>query len=87
MTCNPRWDDITNELLLGQVAHDHPDLLARIFKSKFEDFKDDVVNKRVLSSVIASVQVFEFQKKGFPHAHMLLIIDEDDKLHNPEDHD
>ena len=32
------------------------------------------------------MQVFEFQKRVLQHAHMLIILSEDDKLHNPEDY-
>uniref|UniRef100_A0A2N9INS4 ATP-dependent DNA helicase n=1 Tax=Fagus sylvatica TaxID=28930 RepID=A0A2N9INS4_FAGSY len=87
MTCNPGWDEIRNELLPGQIAQDRPDLLTRVFKSKFEQFKHDVVNIGVFGTVIAYVYVFEFQKRGLPHVHMLLIIDENDKLRNPDDYD
>ena len=62
-------------------------MLARVFKSKFEELKDDIVVKGVLKRVIVYVQVFEFQKRGLPHAYMLIILDEDDKLHNPKDYD
>ena len=62
-------------------------MLARVFKSKFEELKDDIVVKGILRRVIAYVHVFEFQKKGLPHAHMLIILDEDDKLQNLEDFD
>ena len=61
--------------------------MARIFKAKFEEFKDDIVNKRVLGRVVAHVHVFEFQKRGLPHVHMLLILDDNDKLHSPDDYD
>ncbi|XP_075654860.1 uncharacterized protein LOC142625034 [Castanea sativa] len=87
MTCNPGWEEIQSELLPAQTAQDRPDLLARVFKSKFEELKDDIVVKGVLGRVIVYVQVFEFQKRGLPHAHMLIILDEDDKLHNPDDYD
>ena len=43
MTCNLGWEEIQNELLPTQTAQDHPDLLARVFKSKFEELKDDIV--------------------------------------------
>ena len=86
MTCNPGWEEIQNELLLAQTAQDHPDLLARVFKLKFEELKDDTVVKGVLERVIVYVQVFEFQKRGLPHAYMLIIFDEDDKLRDLEDH-
>ena len=70
MTYNPGWEEIQNELL---PAKDRPDLLARVFKSKFAKLKDDIVVKGVLGRVIVFVQVFEFQKRGLPHAHMLII--------------
>ena len=60
MTCNPGWEEIQNELLPPQTAQDRPDLLARVFKSKFEELKDDIVVKGVLGRVIVYVQVFEF---------------------------
>ena len=43
MSCNLGWEEIQNELLPTQTAQDHPDLLARVFKSKFEELKDDIV--------------------------------------------
>jgi hypothetical protein len=36
MTCNSGWDEIRNELLPRQIAQDRPDLLTKVFKSKFE---------------------------------------------------
>ena len=87
MTCNPGWEEIRNELLPGQISQDRPDLLARIFKAKFEEFKEDIINKTVLGRVVAHVHVFEFQKRGLPHVHMLLILDDNDKLHSPDDYD
>ena len=87
MTCNPGWEEIQNELLPAQTAQNRLDLLARVSKLKFEELKDDIVVKGVFRRVIVYVQVFQFQKRGLPHAHMLIILDEDDKLHNPEDYD
>ena len=78
MTCNPGWEEIRNELLPRQISQDRPDLLARIFKAKFEELKEDIINKRVLGRVVAHVHVFEFQKRGLPHVHMLLILDDND---------
>lgn len=45
MTCNPSWSEITSELFPFQTQQDRPDLLTRIFRSKFEQLKDDVINK------------------------------------------
>ena len=71
MTCNLGWEEIQNELLPTQTAQDRPDLLARVFKLKFEELKDDIVVKGVLGRVIVYVQVFEFQK-GVYHMHTCL---------------
>lgn len=34
VTCNPRWPEITDELLENQTAADRPDLVARVFALK-----------------------------------------------------
>ncbi|XP_061993530.1 uncharacterized protein LOC133711415 [Rosa rugosa] len=87
MTCNPNWEEIKAELLPGQVAQDRPDLCTRIFRAKLEELKEDVIKKGVLGTVVAHVYVIEFQKRGFPHVHMLLMLNDDDKLNNPDDYD
>ncbi|CAJ2644762.1 unnamed protein product [Trifolium pratense] len=86
MTCNP-WSEITSELGPHQTPQDRPDLLTRIFRSKFEQLKEDVIKKGVLGKVKSYMYVTEFQKRGLPHVHMLLILDNDDKLREPEDYD
>ncbi|KAK8942878.1 hypothetical protein KSP39_PZI009132 [Platanthera zijinensis] len=87
MTCNPSWPEITNELHPGQTAQDRPDLVSRIFHAKLQCLTDDIFHKGVLGRVIAHVHVVEFQKRGLPHAHMLFIFREQDKLTTPEDYD
>lgn len=87
MTCNPSWIEITSELGLHQTPQDRPDLLTRIFRSKFEQLKDDVINKGVLGRVKSYMYVTKFQKHGLPHVHMLLILDTNDKLREPEEYD
>ncbi|OMO89802.1 DNA helicase PIF1, ATP-dependent [Corchorus capsularis] len=77
----------TQELLPGQTPQDRLDLLTRIFHSKFEEFKVDIVTKGVLGRVVAYVYVIEFQKRGLPHAHMLVVVDEDSKLNTPDEYD
>ncbi|XP_027177658.1 uncharacterized protein LOC113776796 [Coffea eugenioides] len=66
---------------------DRPDLLARVFRAKFELLKSEVLNKQIFGEVAAYVYVIEFQKRGFPHAHMLLILKLEYKLLNPESYD
>ncbi|XP_028085768.1 uncharacterized protein LOC114286740 [Camellia sinensis] len=80
MTCNPNWPEIKAELLPGQSPHDRPDLLTRIFHSKFDEMKIDILTKHVLGKVLAYPYVIEYQKRGLPHAHIVIILDENDKL-------
>lgn len=86
-TCNPAWVEITRELLDGQDAGDRPDLSARVFNLKLKALMDDIIKKSVLGKVVAYVYSIEFQKRGLPHCHMLLILDENDKPRTPEDVD
>ena len=69
MTCNPKWEEISNELLPGQTAQDRPDIVARVFYGKLEAMKDILFKKHILGVVVAYVYVNEFQKRGLPHAH------------------
>ena len=87
MTCNPNWEEIKNELFPGQTSHDRPDLEVRVFHSKLEQLKEDIVNNGVLGRVVAHAFVVEFQKRGLPHVHMLVMLAENDKLNNREDYD
>ena len=46
MTCNPKWEEITNELMPGQTAQDRPDIVARVFYGKLEAMKDMLFRSR-----------------------------------------
>ncbi|XP_020266488.1 uncharacterized protein LOC109841977 [Asparagus officinalis] len=74
MTCNPEWEEITEELHPGQTHNDRPDLTSRIFRAKLQDLKDQLFKKEIFGKVAVHVHVIEFQKRGLPHAHMLIIL-------------
>jgi hypothetical protein len=73
MTCNPHWLEIAAELLAGQKAEDRPDIVARVFKLKLDAFLDEIKKDGALGEVVAWMYVIEFQKRGLPHAHILII--------------
>jgi hypothetical protein len=79
-----KWKKITDTLLLGQTAKDHPELVTRVFNLKLDTVLKDIKDG-VLGNVIAKIWVIEFQKRGLPHAHILLILDEASKLRTAED--
>ena len=83
-TCNPKWDEITSNIPAGSTAADRPDIVSRVFNLKLKALIDDLLHKYVLGRTVADVYVVEFQKRGLPHAHILLIMDHDDKIRDVE---
>ncbi|KAF1870858.1 hypothetical protein Lal_00030168 [Lupinus albus] len=88
MTCNPNWPEIVRFLNpMGLKPHDRPDIISRVFKMKFEELLQDLKKMHVLGKVIAYMYTFEFQKRGLPHAHLLLFLHSSNKYPSPEDID
>ncbi|XP_072158483.1 uncharacterized protein [Bemisia tabaci] len=79
-TCNPNWPEIKNELKNGEKPCDRPDIVSRVFRCKLDELKNDIFKKHVLGVVTAHVYVIEFQKRGLPHCHLLLILDKNHKF-------
>ena len=87
VTCNPNWPEITNELHTHQTAADRPDLVARVFKLKLAALMQEIVKKELFGKVVAYVKVIEFQKRGLPHSHILIILESDAKPITTQDID
>src|SRR6266498_3278355 len=86
-TYNPKWSEITKELLSHQTPADRPDLTARVFHIKLQELLRDLCDKHLFGKVIAYVYVIEFQKRDLSHAHILLILTPEDKLRSAKDYD
>ena len=86
-TCNPKWPEIISSLLNNQTPSDRPDLCARVFNIKLQALQYDLFHGYVLGKVASHIHVIEFQKRGLPHAHLLIILNEEDKPRNPDDYD
>ncbi|XP_074336776.1 uncharacterized protein LOC141673948 [Apium graveolens] len=73
MMCNPLWDEILQIMkhLPGCSPQDSPDIISRVFHLKLEQLLDDI--KKDMMYVV------EFQKRGFPHVHMLIWISVESK--------
>jgi len=86
-TCNKNWPEIQaviqNESILPYM---HPDMIDRIFKIKLDSLLYELIKakKPLFGKVKAWTYVIEFQKRGLPHAHILLIMQEYSKVHNGE---
>lgn len=83
MICNPDWPELKQAACVGllqQKAYDRPDLVARVATLKFNDLIDQLWKEQIFSSVAAYAYTIEFQKRGLPHMHLLVIMDPRDKL-------
>jgi hypothetical protein len=80
-TCNPKWPEIVAELFPGQQASDRPDLATRVFHLKLNELLNDLKKEKIFGEVLGLVHVIEFQKRGLPHAHILVIVHPD---HRPK---
>jgi hypothetical protein len=87
MTCNPKWKDITENLEPWQTVENRPDLVSRVFYLKLKELLNDLCKKHILGRVVAKIHVIEFQKRGLPHAHILIILKTEDKPRTKEDID
>jgi hypothetical protein len=79
MTANPQWPEIQNALLPGQTAADRPELVARVFHQKLKEMIKDIWVNGIFGRAIARVHTIEFQKRGLPHAHILIWLAPEDK--------
>lgn len=75
MTANSNWREVTRALLPGQAPEDRPDLLARVYRLKLKELHRDVMKRGRLGVCISDVHTVEFQKRGSPHTHNIIILD------------
>ncbi|XP_058780945.1 uncharacterized protein LOC131655055 [Vicia villosa] len=86
--CNPNWPEIQRVLRpLHLKPHDRPDIISRVFKIKFDQLLTYLTKKGVLGKVLAYMYTIEFQKRGLPHAHILIFLHPSNKYPGPEDID
>ncbi|XP_057792157.1 uncharacterized protein LOC131008997 [Salvia miltiorrhiza] len=83
-TCNPKWPEIVRYVQSrGLKAEDRPDIISRVFKVKLDNFIIDLRAKAIFGKVTAVIYTVEFQKRGLPHAHILLFLSKEDQNCNP----
>ena len=84
ITANPAWPEIAENLAPGEHAVNRPELVARVFALKLKALLKDLTENGVLGVVVAYCWTIEFQKRGLPHAHILLIMRSEDKPRTPD---
>ena len=80
MIANPNLEEVKANLETGETPQDRPDLIARVFRAKLRDLIRDLTINGVLGKAVAFTYVVEFQKRGLPDAHLLLILCAEVKL-------
>ncbi|XP_045823935.1 uncharacterized protein LOC123916509 [Trifolium pratense] len=84
VTCNPKWDEIQRHLSKSRNhAPYRPDISCRVFHVKLKEMMKDFKKGHFFGRLVASVYTIEFQKRGLPHAHILLWLDKRDRLDSP----
>ncbi len=86
-TAKPSWPEITSSLFPGQSPQDRQDICDRVFQIKHKSLLEDLLKWEVLGKVKAFTSTIEFQKRGLPHSHILLIMADSDKPRTPEEID
>ncbi|GFR28310.1 helitron_like_N domain-containing protein [Trichonephila clavata] len=71
-TCNPAWDEIKELLLTVQSPSDRHDISARVFKQNLKSLIDFDVKHHVFGETRCWMYYIEWQKRGFPLAHILI---------------
>uniref|UniRef100_A0A0D3E8D8 ATP-dependent DNA helicase n=1 Tax=Brassica oleracea var. oleracea TaxID=109376 RepID=A0A0D3E8D8_BRAOL len=74
MTANPNWREIKEHLERygGNSPNDRPDIECRVFKMKLDQLLKDFKEGTFFKPYTAALHRIEFQKRGLPHAHILL---------------
>src|SRR6266849_3565609 len=83
MTANSNWPEIKDELLYNQTPADRPDLTTRVFHAKLHSLIRDIKDG-VLGDIAGFLYTIEFQKRGLPHAHIIVFLKPHAKLRTPE---
>ena len=87
MTANPGWPEVQALLLPHQTAIMRPDLVARVFHQKLDTLMHLLLKCHVLGRVVGHLMTVEWQKRGLPHAHILLVFDSTSRLETDEHYD
>ncbi|XP_019150540.1 PREDICTED: uncharacterized protein LOC109147333 [Ipomoea nil] len=75
-TCNPKWAEIERYLSKHNLRpEDWPDIISRLFKLKLDALLTDLI------------YTIEFQKRGLPHAHILLFLEKKNSTNVVDDLD
>ncbi|CAL1353730.1 unnamed protein product [Linum trigynum] len=81
-TCNAQWPEIVHafEETVGNRSENKTQIVARVFRMKLRALKERITKQKYFGKTVADLYTVEFQKRGLPHVHILIWLDEPDKL-------
>ncbi|WVZ99087.1 hypothetical protein U9M48_044437, partial [Paspalum notatum var. saurae] len=85
-TCNAKWPEIAEAIALhpGQKPSDRADMVVRVYNMKLEELMQDVRDGTAFGPVSAVLHTVEFQKRGLPHAHIIIWLLQDTSHPTPD---
>ncbi|XP_057724049.1 uncharacterized protein LOC130940009 [Arachis stenosperma] len=85
ITCNPSWLEFQRYTERSHIAiSDQPDLACRLFELKIQSLMTDLKDGVFFRPVNAGMYRIEFQKRGLPHAHILVWLQNVSRLQTTE---
>lgn len=88
VTCNPNWPEmkqVLSKFPSWTTCNDIPLITTRLFQAKLRAIIADILSGKVFGKIIGHLYTIEFQKRSLPHAHLIFILNYQDKLQNAED--
>ncbi|XP_062186018.1 uncharacterized protein LOC133889557 [Phragmites australis] len=85
-TCNAKWPEIQymlDETGSKQKPADRPEIIDRVFMIKLRELLRDIVEGKHFGETTSVLYTIEFQKRGLPHAHILVFLKDKSKFYDP----
>ena len=82
---NPENYDTNGNLKKAQTSTGRPELVERVFKEKLRKLENLIMKERIFGEAANLCYSIEWQKRGLPHAHMIITLVSRDKPRTIED--
>uniref|UniRef100_UPI00358F20A2 uncharacterized protein n=1 Tax=Myxine glutinosa TaxID=7769 RepID=UPI00358F20A2 len=79
LTFTFKGEEIKRELMINQQPTHRHDIVARVFHQKRKELMQTIKKGKVFGTVRCFMYTIEWQKRGLPHAHILVWLEE--KIH------
>lgn len=80
ITANTHWREIRENMPAFLDESSRPDLIVRVFKLKLKSILEEITQGNLFGPTAGLIYVIEYQKRGLPHAHIVVFLKEGYKL-------